>query len=67
MVEKFNLNPSDCRFFESYLEYDGGLDEIKYDWHKRNDEHIASNANWIPQMNIENHIVELFNKYKKEL
>ena len=33
IVNKFNYHPSDCRFFETYREYNyDSLDEIEYDW-----------------------------------
>jgi len=34
IVAKCNLDPQDCRFFETYREYDNEtFDEIEYTWH----------------------------------
>jgi len=34
IVAKFNFDPQDCRFFETYREYDNEtFDEIEYTWH----------------------------------
>lgn len=36
IVAKYDLNPKDCRFFESYQEYDNDtFDEIEYRWEDR--------------------------------
>ncbi len=32
VVNKFDLNPEKCRFFETYRKYGEDVDEITYDW-----------------------------------
>jgi len=36
IVSQLKFNPKDCRFFETYQEYNyDGFDEIEYDWVKK--------------------------------
>ncbi len=42
ILEKEELNPDQCRFFEWYPEYEGSLDEIEYIW----DGDKATKATW---------------------
>ena len=51
MVNRFELNPDDCRFFETYWQYEYEcIDEIKYTWTAKAEKNkinwIASNPNW---------------------
>jgi len=52
IVNKFNLTPSKCRFFETYEEYNhDSFDEIFYVWglEKRNfTKHVANHPTWTP-------------------
>lgn len=49
MVNKFSLQPEDCRFFESYECYDhDSFDEIKYAWEEVGDKWSAELPKWIP-------------------
>lgn len=54
IVAQLNLNPHDCRFFETYQEYDyETLDEIEYTWSHQIESNgtykwHASNAIWSP-------------------
>jgi hypothetical protein len=42
IVDKVELNPSMCKFFEWYPQYEGDLDRIEYKWKGP----IASQAEW---------------------
>lgn len=58
IIQKMGYDPDDCRFFETYSQYDyDTFDEIKYEWSiisdydHRNLEYIifqAKHAQWIP-------------------
>jgi len=47
IVNKENLNPYQCRFFEEYKEYET-FDEITYDWIKNGNIWKAFNPFWTP-------------------
>lgn len=49
IVDKFDLNPTNCRFFETYSQYNyDSFDEIIYNWATINGKFIAKNPDWIP-------------------
>lgn len=55
IVEKMNFNPQDCRFFETYSQYNyEDIDEIEYTWKGL----IAENPQWKPS---DPEIREMFN------
>lgn len=55
IVEKFKLNPGDCRFFETYSQYHHDtVDEIEYTWNGNE----AKHPRWKP---APKEIRELFN------
>ena len=59
MVNKFTLNPWNCRFFETYSEYNyESLDEIEYKWVPDMTEWVASDPEWKPCK--EEHLKDLF-------
>ena len=61
IVEKFHYNPGDCRFFETYQEYDyETIDEIEYSWSYNGirEGWIARNANWKPAEDLRNYFFE---------
>lgn len=53
MVQRFNLVPGKCKFFESYPDNrhrkDRSFDEILYTWNGNK----ASQPNWLPAKNME--------------
>ena len=54
IVDKCRLNPGDCRFFETYKQYDfESIDEIEYDWKSQMqpfepNKWVAKNPKWKP-------------------
>lgn len=48
IVQKFNLDPKTCRFFETYEQYDNDtFDEIVYTWNLSHGNWIATKPDWI--------------------
>ena len=47
IVKASNYNPSNCRFFEAYREWET-FDEITYTWKHIWNQWEASNSNWMP-------------------
>ena len=59
MVNKFILRPEDCRFFETYRQYNyETFDEIEYSWWPDSSVWEARDAKWKPV--IDNNLIELF-------
>ena len=59
MVNKFDLRPEDCRFFETYKSSDyDTFDEIVYDWWPEGNKWEARSPKWMPV--IEDNIIPLF-------
>jgi hypothetical protein len=55
ITKKLGLNPNDCRFFETYSEYDyETIDEILYTWENG----IATNAFWKPAEEFRQYFLE---------
>jgi len=49
IVNNFLLNPGDCRFFETYQEYNyESFDEIEYTWVEKGSHWEASGPQWRP-------------------
>jgi hypothetical protein len=49
VVNEYHLLPEDCRFFETYSQFDyDGFDEIEYKWEYINGEPVAKNPDWKP-------------------
>lgn len=51
IVNKFGYDPNECRFFETYAEYDYDVfDEIEYTWEKKGDpyKNVARLPKWRP-------------------
>lgn len=51
IVAKMKYMPMDCKFFETYREYDyESIDEVEYSWRyePKTDSWIARNARWKP-------------------
>jgi hypothetical protein len=49
IVNEYHLLPGDCRFFETYQEYDyDDFDEIEYEWEYINGKPVAKSPNWKP-------------------
>jgi hypothetical protein len=49
IVNKFNYYPSDCRFFETYRQYNcDTFDEIMYNWRQSHGKWEASDPVWRP-------------------
>jgi hypothetical protein len=48
-VQQFGLNPNNCRFFETYRDYNHSIDEIEYTWNQKTDgKWVARMAKWHP-------------------
>ena len=59
MVNKFDLRPGDCRFFETYNDSDNDtFDEIEYSWWPDGNKWEARSPKWKPV--IEDNIKDLF-------
>lgn len=59
IVNKFNLRPEDCRFFETYQQYDyETFDEIEYEWWPDREHWEARAPQWKPV--IEDNLKEVF-------
>jgi len=59
IVNKFDLRPGDCRFFETYKQYNyESFDEIEYSWWPDKDHWEARSPKW--KMVLENDLKELF-------
>jgi hypothetical protein len=59
IVNEYHLNPSDCRFFETYQQYDyDNFDEIEYKWEYINGKPKAEHPNWKPS--DEEHLKQIF-------
>ena len=61
IVDKENLDPEKCRFFEWYSEYEGDVDQVFYHW----DDRKASEVHWRYFCDAKNnpfigHIQEIF-------
>lgn len=53
IIQKMNYEHDDCRFFETYSQYDyDSFDEIKYTWTLKNEKWIASYPVWKPSNNV---------------
>jgi len=49
IVNKFHLRPEDCRFFETYEQYDyETFDEVEYDWWPDLAQWVARDPKWKP-------------------
>ena len=49
IINKMEYDPDDCKFFETYKQYDyDTFDEINYQWSFNNIEFKASKPVWIP-------------------
>lgn len=49
IVNKMDYNPDDCKFFETYSQYNyDTFDEIVYDWNFDNKKWKAKYPKWIP-------------------
>ena len=49
IVAKYGFDPKECRFFETYSEYDyDSFDEIEYNWLNKKDGWEAKNPKWKP-------------------
>lgn len=49
IVDKFDLNPTDCRFFETYSQYNhDSFDEITYEWSSLHGQWVAKEPDWRP-------------------
>lgn len=49
IVNEYGFHPGDCRFFETYRQYDyETFDEITYHWESNDKGHVASNPSWKP-------------------
>ena len=49
IVNKFDLRPDDCRFFETYKQYDyETFDEIEYSWWPDRNHWEARSPKWLP-------------------
>jgi predicted nucleic acid-binding protein len=49
IIKKRSLNPSDCRFFETYSQYNyDSIDEIEYNWVLKDGKYIADFPKWKP-------------------
>jgi len=47
IVNEYHLSPGDCRFFETYSQYDYEyVDEIEYKWIFNEQKCVASDPNW---------------------
>jgi len=61
IVNLFSLRPQDCRFFETYSEFDyETFDEIEYDWWPDLYHWEARSPKWKPV--IEDDLIPLFTK-----
>lgn len=61
IVKKFHYHPGDCKFFETYQEYDyETIDEIEYSWiyNEIYDSWVAKNASWKPAEYMRNHFFQ---------
>ena len=59
MVNKFILRPEDCRFFETYQQYNyETFDEIEYSWWPSGSVWEAREPKWKPV--IDDNIIDLF-------
>jgi hypothetical protein len=51
IVNEYKLDPTKCRFFETYEQYDyESFDEIEYEWKIDLKEWVAKNPNWHPRL-----------------
>jgi hypothetical protein len=49
IVNIYNLNPKNCRFFETYEDFSyDTFDEIEYSWNFVNEHYEAKNPRWRP-------------------
>lgn len=59
IVNKYDLRPEDCRFFETYQQYDyDSFDEIEYDWWPDINHWEARSPKWKPV--IDDVLIKLF-------
>ena len=61
IVNKFNLSPKDCRFFETYQEFNyDSFDEIEFSWDLNQILWEAHNPRWKPVNDFDDGLKKLF-------